>query len=91
MPRKDRFYKDPNEVLDYKVDWTDYLGASNIASSVWTHSLTEFSPGNDNKTATVYLGGGTLGSSYEVTNEITTNDIPARVAVRSFVIRIVDK
>jgi hypothetical protein len=83
--RKDRdgayIVKDPQSILDYSVDWSDWLvGADAIDTSVWTVStftgdtapLEEESASDASGIATVILSGGTAGKIYTVTNNITT-------------------
>jgi hypothetical protein len=68
------FIKDPDAVLDYAVDWTDFLGVDTIASSTWTvgTGLTKVTNSNTTKVATVWLSGGTIATEYSVTNRIVT-------------------
>jgi hypothetical protein len=88
------FRKDPDAVLDYKWDWSAWLAAESDAISTSTFLPVDGltfgtggqSPTHDSTTATVWLSGGTVGSSYEVTNRITTtggrtDDRTARVDV----------
>lgn len=71
-------YKDPDEVLDYQVDWTARLNGDTITSSVFipqftTNDLvidTQIVAGN---TATIWLSGGTLNQNYVFVNRITTD------------------
>jgi hypothetical protein len=66
--------KDPDSVLDYAFDWTEWLGTDNISTSSWTVplGLAEVTNTKTAKTATVWLSGGTAGSRYIITNQITT-------------------
>lgn len=66
--------KDPNAVLDYSIDWTDWLGTDNIATSTWTvpAGLTNVTESNTAKVVTIWLSGGTAGSTYTLLNRITT-------------------
>ena len=66
--------KDPNEVLDYQIDWATRLDGDVIANSDWTvpSGLVEGSSSNTTSTTTVWLSGGTDGDDYEVQNRITT-------------------
>ena len=72
------YVKDPSAIKDYTIDWGPYLasnGSDTIATSTWSvpAGLTEPNADtNDTTTATVWLGSGTLGERYTVTNEITT-------------------
>lgn len=68
--------KDPDEVLDYDLDWSARLATDTIATSVW--SLMEGTGliiGVNSKTNTatkVWLSGGTLAAAYVLLNRITT-------------------
>lgn len=66
--------KDPNSVLPYTVDWSDWLGADTISTSAWTvpSGITQVSTSNTTTVATILLSGGTSGDSYSLTNRITT-------------------
>lgn len=69
------FTKDPDAVLDYVVNWATWLGADTISASTWEvpAGLTQpFSASNTTTAATVWLGGGTVSTTYEVVNHITT-------------------
>lgn len=88
------FTHDPNAVLDYVVDWTDWLGESEvITDSSWTVAtgITETTPApsvTDGR-ATIWLTGGTAGVHYRVTNHITTNQ--GRQDDRTIVIAVTDR
>lgn len=73
-----KYTKDPQAVLDYKIDWTawmpenDRIVLSTFASSdpgltVDDSLFTDF-------TTTVWLSGGVAGERYTVTNHIVTED-----------------
>lgn len=68
--------KDPDEVLDYQVDWSERLGDDTIVTSAFTleqaAGLTIDSQSNATKTATVWLSGGTNGDTGWLLNRITT-------------------
>ena len=34
--------KDPNETLDYSVDWSRFLGSATIASAIWSVKTTSY-------------------------------------------------
>lgn len=63
------FVKDPDDHLDYKVDWSTWLGADTLSSATWTvqAGITKDSQSNTTTAATVWLSGGTAGSTYEAT------------------------
>lgn len=66
--------KDPDEVLDYEVDWSARLGADTISASTWTVpvGITKDSDSKTNTTTAVWLSSGTLLSSYDLVNRIVT-------------------
>lgn len=70
------FIKDPDAVLDYKIDWSDWLEplTDTIAASSWTADtgITIDSNSFDDDETVVWLSGGTTGTKYGVTNHITT-------------------
>jgi hypothetical protein len=74
MGTKSQFYKDPNAVLDYVIDWTTWLGSDTISSSTWTvpTGITQVQATNTTKLATIWLSGGTAGELYTLTNRIVT-------------------
>lgn len=67
-------YKDPDEVLDYQLDWSGRLGSDTIASSSWTvpAGITKNSDTNTTTVTTIWLSSGTLNSSYDLQNRVTT-------------------
>ena len=80
-------YKDPDELLDYPVDWTDWLGDSGsdtISVSAWQvpAGITQNSALVSGAKAIVFLSGGTVGSTYHVVNRITTAG--GRISERGF-------
>ena len=85
------FIKDPDSVLDYTIDWEDWLGSDTIATSDWTvdTGLTEDSDTNTTKAATIWLSSGTANTDYEVTNEITTQGL--RTDNRTITIQVREK
>jgi len=86
------FSKDPNALLDYTVDWSDWLtDADSISVSVWVvpAGLTNDHDSSTGTAATVWLSGGTLGHNYRITNRITT--ALGRVDERSFNVSIQDR
>ena len=77
-----RIEKDPNAKLDYGIDWTDWLKQRNgstdqIVASTWTISgpdtaLTQTDSSFSTTQTGVWLAAGTNGSTYAVTNHVTT-------------------
>lgn len=71
------FTKDPDAVLDYQWDWSEWLAVGEtIASAVITVpvGLTLDSQDDADTTITAWLSGGTVDEGYQVTCSITTND-----------------
>lgn len=69
------FTKDPDAVLDYQLDWSEWLATGDtISASAWVvpTGLTLDSDSNTTTKATAVLSGGDLGVTYIVTNRITT-------------------
>lgn len=87
--------KDPRAVLNYTIDWTDWIDGDTIHSSTW--SITTYSTSTvdtsvltvtntaiqGNKKAIVTLSSGTVGNIYNVRNTIVThNDLTESRAFR---------
>ena len=66
--------KDPNAVLDYQFNWAAWLGSDTIATSTWDvpDGITKTDEDSSDTTTTIWLSGGTAGTSYEVVNQIVT-------------------
>jgi hypothetical protein len=85
------FDKDPNAVLDYTVDWEDWLvGSDTIATSTWSvpSGITKDSDTKSTTAATIWLSGGAHGTNYALVNRIVTasgrtDDRTITVQVRS--------
>lgn len=87
-----RFYKDADAVLDFSVDWSGWLASGeSLSTSTFTvdAGITKDSESNDTSSATVWLSGGTAGTSYTVTNQITTS--AGRTDERSMTIAVIDR
>lgn len=83
-------FKDPDEVLDYTIDWTARLGSDTISTSTWIvpTGITEDSNSNTTTATTIWLSGGTVNQIYELTNRVVTAggrtmDKTVRLPVRS--------
>lgn len=86
------YLKDADAVLDWQVDWSAWLVEDEtITASSWTvpDGIEEDSTSNDTTTATIWLSGGTAGTTYTVTNHITTSD--GRQDDRSLKIRVTER
>lgn len=88
------FIKDPDAVLDYSVDWSDWLATDEVIStSTWAASdgITIETSGKTDTFATVWLSGGTAGVTYSLVNTITTNNTPARIDERTISIKVQER
>lgn len=86
------FRKDPDATLDYGFDWSDWLAAGEtIADSDWDIPAEIIN--EDEETGTdatkVWLSGGTAGTSYTITNTITTS--AGRIDERSMLIIVEER
>jgi hypothetical protein len=84
--------KDPSAVLDWNFNWTNWLASAETISTATVtvgSGLTKDSQSNTTTTVTVWLSGGTLGTTYEVTCRITTNQ--GRTDERTIGIRVTDR
>lgn len=83
--------KDPNAVKDFALDVTEWLAGDTITGTpTWTvpSGITKDSQSNTTTTATVWLSGGTEGTTYELVCRIVTTggrteDFSLSVLVRS--------
>lgn len=85
------FPKDPSEVLDYTEDWGEWLKTDTILNISWTVPAGLTNAGNygSQSTATIWLSGGTAGTTYLVVCEITT--VGGRTSQRTVQINVGDR
>jgi aryl-phospho-beta-D-glucosidase BglC (GH1 family) len=83
--------KDPDSVLDFKVDWSEWLDGDTIATAVFLvdSGITEDSSTNSDTAATIWLSGGTAGVDYNVVSRITTAQ--GRTADRTIIVPVAEK
>jgi hypothetical protein len=83
--------KDPSAVLDYTIDWSEWLDADNLSTATWTvdAGLTSVLESNTTKAATIWLSGGVVGTSYMVSVRIVT--AAGRTDDRTFQINVVNR
>lgn len=87
-----RYLKDANAVLDWEFDWSDWLDAGETISS---HTMTvgtglvKDSSANSTTAVTVWLSGGTSGTTYTVTCRVVTS--ASRTDERSIAIAVTDR
>jgi len=80
--------KKSGSVLDYKFDWSSFLGADTISTSIWSidTGMVVDSDSNNDSTATAWLSGGDVGGVYTAVNIITTAN--GRTVHRALTIRV---
>lgn len=88
--------KDPDEVLDYAIEWSDWLAETptdSLLSSTWGASspvgLTTSTPSISGTKTILWLSAGTAGTTYYIANTVVTTQ--GRTAQRTVKIRIKDK
>ena len=68
--------KDPDDVKDYEVDWTNRLPSDTITSSTWTVAigtgLVIDSSSFTTMVTKVWVSGGSAGVTYELLNRVET-------------------
>ena len=88
------FDKAPAAVLDFKFDWSDWLATGETISTRTVTVSTGITKDSDSITdtstsVTVWLSGGTAGTSYTVTCQIVTSG--SRTDERSITISVADR
>ena len=82
--------KDPDSVLDYTHNWSDWLtGSEVISTSAWSVNPSGLTIDSDSKadtTATVWVSAGNVGEVYLLTNRIVTDG--NRTCDRSITVRV---
>lgn len=88
------YLKDPAEVKDYGIDWSALLAdTETITTSTWTVPTGITAPATPTTAptatvATIWLSGGTAGTSYRITNHVLTSE--GREFERSFTVTVED-
>lgn len=93
-PYRHKESKDPNAVLDYQIDWTDWLtSGESIRSVEWVIvGATLVASVKTATTAIVWLSGGTVGVTISATCRITTDSEPvSRVDDRTLLITVAEQ
>lgn len=81
MTARQTYVKDPDAVLDYAQDWSEWLGADTLSSASWTvpsgitlgnGSNGAPAPAATATVATAWLLGGVAGTDYAVTCRVVT-------------------
>jgi hypothetical protein len=87
-----KFTKDPNAVLDYAIDWSDWLEVDDeIESAEWIvpEGITKDKQEESTSAAVIWLSGGTVGTKYNLTCRITTTE--GRTDDRTICVKIKEK
>lgn len=87
----DTWIHDPSAILDYTVDWSDWLGVDTIASVTWTvpAGIVKASQAETTTKATAWISGGTAATEYAVACKITTAG--GRTDERTIILRCQDR
>lgn len=66
--------KDPDAVLDYTLDWSEWLDSDTISSAAWAAptGITIDSTTTTTTLSAVWLSGGTHGTDYDVRCRVVT-------------------
>lgn len=84
--------KDPDETLDYSINWTPRLSAGDpIASVVWVlpDALNQEDAGFLGAITTLWISGGVAGAQYKITCRVTTD--AGRIMDQGVLIKIMEK
>ena len=84
--------KDPSAVLDFGFDWSDWLASGETINTVTitvSTGLTKDSDSESSGIVTIWLSGGTAGTSYTVACKITTS--AGRTDERSMTIMVINR
>jgi hypothetical protein len=84
--------KDPYAVLDYSLDWTNWMPSGDTISAITITAdagITIDSTTNTDYIATAYISGGTAGTTYNVEYNITTTN--GLKDSRNFRIKVVER
>ena len=86
------FMKDPDAVLDYAFDWSGWLTGAEVISSYTIDEDTGITVDSDLEAAgvvTVWLSGGTAGTTYALRCEIVTD--AGRTDERTMIIKVMER
>ena len=89
-----RFVKDPQEVLDYTIDWSEWLVAGDTITAVTVTppdgivTTVPSAPSFTTTTTKIWVSGGTAGASYNIACRVTTAG--TRQGERSITIQVKD-
>lgn len=83
--------KDPNARLDYTVNLAAEIGSDNLSTVEWTvpTGISKTFEDHTDKTATIWLEGGTDGEQYSINLKYTT--VAGRIDERTFIVPVGDR
>ena len=82
--------KDPDAIIDYVFDWTEWLNGDVISTSTFILSgCTNVLDTKTDNTTTIWLSGGTNNLTHSITNRIST--IGGRTEDRTLLLNILEK
>lgn len=87
-----KYLKDPDAVLDYMFDWSDWLASGETITDHTITGETGITVDSSTESAgkvTVWLSGGTAGENYKVACKITTS--AGRTDERTIWIKVVER
>lgn len=87
-----KFVQDPDEVLDYTIDWSEWLASGDTIVAATATGPTGITVGQTVFTineVTIWVQGGIAGTSYDIEIHVTTNG--GRQGDRTITIQIKDK
>lgn len=93
-PYTHKVTKDPNSTLDYQLDWSSWLvdGESINDATVTVSGATKISSSFTSTTTTVWVSGGTTGSTASILFHITTDSSPhSRIDDRTLILHIAER
>lgn len=86
------YIKDPDDVLDYKLNWAAWLDGDTITSSSWSLAAGDVVIDSDENTTeqtVAWVSGGTEGTTGQITNHIVT--AAGREKDWSIIFKIIDQ
>lgn len=83
------FEKNADSVLDFSINWTNFLASGTISSSDWTvdSGLTVLSTAISGVYTTIWISGGIATSSYDGRNVITAGSLRDSVVFSVYVLK----
>ena len=83
------YIKHPSATLDYTIDWSNWLAdGETIVSVVWKvgDGVTQVSASHTSTTTLIWLSGGELDNTYDISCRITTSS--SRIDERAFSVQM---